>query len=601
MTQEITFIPFKNLEISPVNVRTVDPHKTKDKELIASVRLRGILQNLAVLPIDEDRFGVSSGGRRFAALTLLHNEGAISDDTLIPCIIAGSEQQARDWSLAENQGREDMHPADEFMAFHALSEDGQSIADIARNYGVAKAHVKRLLKLASVAPKLIEEFRDGKLSLDEVQAFTVTDNHEKQVAVYQQQPQRKRSARSIRVALVGGAVRSDDRLVKFVGLTAYKRAGGSVSSDLFQNVSYLDAELLESLALEKLGAIASKEFEGHGWKWVRVDMQYSHLYRGDYAGFLQPDPLTAPAKLRDELKAKESELESLLNKVDDEWTDTDDEIYETLSDKVASLEEEVKKNAVYTEADKANSGVLLLINNQGEMEPHYGIMTSEDAGARKKTETKVNDDGFEDDSPIEPMTLQHDLKSYKLQAMQAKMLSDPSLASDLLVFTLAEELLAKVQLHSLPLCVSTHADSTSKPADIEETIAATQLSAHFRKLNMSWKDYTGRSERFLDFVGQSKKDKQAILTHCVAVILKRGAAELDETLSELMKFNLKDYWKPTAKNYFNRVTSRNLLTIARKQLGDSWCKERISLKKTQLAEAMAESEDMEGWLPDFIK
>ena len=86
-------------------------------------------------------------------------------------------------------------------------------------------------------------------------AFAVTDDQVRQVAVYESLHKNSRHANWIRQALATDELPSNDRLVRFVTLKAYEKAGGPVRVDLFsdQNSTYVqDVALLRSLAQAKL-------------------------------------------------------------------------------------------------------------------------------------------------------------------------------------------------------------------------------------------------------------------------------------------------------------------------------------------------------------
>ena len=77
-----------------------------------------------------------------------------------------------------------MHPADQFEAFRDLADKGMPVADIAARFGKSEAHVLKLLKLARVSPKILKAYRVADLTLEDVMAFTVTDDHEAQEAAF---------------------------------------------------------------------------------------------------------------------------------------------------------------------------------------------------------------------------------------------------------------------------------------------------------------------------------------------------------------------------------------------------------------------------------
>jgi ParB family chromosome partitioning protein len=200
------------------------------------------------------KFEVVAGGRRLAALKMLAKKKALAKDAPIACHVLDGEDAA-EISLAENEMRQAMHPADQFEAFKALIDAGHGIEDIAARFGVPPTVVRQRLKLAAVSPKLMALYRKAELTLDQLMAFTVSDDHAAQEAAWFDAPHWQRSAQTIRQTLTAAHVRADDRRAKFVTVGAYVGAGGSVITDLFQSKSgsYLtDPALLDRLANEKL-------------------------------------------------------------------------------------------------------------------------------------------------------------------------------------------------------------------------------------------------------------------------------------------------------------------------------------------------------------
>jgi ParB family chromosome partitioning protein len=91
------------------------------------------------------------------------------------------------------------------------------------------------LALARVSPALIEKYRAGELTLELLQAFTVSDDHAAQERVWEQLPEYNRKPRVVRQMLSGDAIPASDKRVRFVGLAQYLEAGGGVLRDLFAN------------------------------------------------------------------------------------------------------------------------------------------------------------------------------------------------------------------------------------------------------------------------------------------------------------------------------------------------------------------------------
>jgi ParB family chromosome partitioning protein len=135
--------------------------------------------------------------------------------------------------LAENVVRIAMHPADQFEAFRALVDKGANTADIAARFGVPESTVEKRLKLGRVAPAILDAYRAGELGLEQVQAFTVSDDHEAQQCVWAACSGQRANPSAIRRALTEGEVPSTDPRLCFIGIAAYEEAGGIVRRDLF--------------------------------------------------------------------------------------------------------------------------------------------------------------------------------------------------------------------------------------------------------------------------------------------------------------------------------------------------------------------------------
>src|SRR5579864_2758745 len=121
------------------------------------------------------------------------------------------------------------------------------------------------------------------MSLEQLMAFTVTNDHAHQEMVWDQVSHTRGftdEPYNIRRKLTEGAVRATDRRAVFVGVGAYEVAGGAVTRDLFEpdGGGWLqDPALLDRLVIEKLKAEAEK-VQAEGWKWIAVatDFSYGH-------------------------------------------------------------------------------------------------------------------------------------------------------------------------------------------------------------------------------------------------------------------------------------------------------------------------------------
>jgi ParB family transcriptional regulator, chromosome partitioning protein len=186
-TPSVRKIPLSQLVLSPTNVRKTPPSAAEDAELKASIKARGLMQNLVAHPAagEDGILAVTAGGRRLKALQALAAEGVIPADYKVPCLVEAADM-ALETSLMENTIRAAMHPVDEFVAMAALIDGGASIDAVAARFGVPEQRVKQRLRLGKLAPELLDAYRDGAVSLEIIMAFTLGANHAAQLAVWHQ-------------------------------------------------------------------------------------------------------------------------------------------------------------------------------------------------------------------------------------------------------------------------------------------------------------------------------------------------------------------------------------------------------------------------------
>src|SRR5262245_9980474 len=209
-------VAVSRLEKSPNNARRTTPKIGMD-DLKASLLAHGLMQNLVVTDAGDGMFRVIAGGRRLEAIRLLQAEGKLPEDFAVPCQVVADEH-GLEMSLAENTVRLAMHPADEFEAFAALIDKGDTAAQVAERFGVDESHVLKRMKLARVAPQLLKEYRDEGITLESLMAFTVTDDHRRQVKVFKSlQDWQKDDPSEIRAALTDKMVEASSKLALFVG------------------------------------------------------------------------------------------------------------------------------------------------------------------------------------------------------------------------------------------------------------------------------------------------------------------------------------------------------------------------------------------------
>src|SRR5579863_619518 len=341
---DTTSIPLNKLAAWDGNVRKTAGADTSLAELAASIAAHGLLQSLV------------EGGK-------------IAADYAVPCQLVADDADAAEISLAENAVRENMHPADEFEAFRDLSDKGMPAADVAARFGVTEAVVSKRLKLARVSPAILTAYRDGKLDLEQVMAFAITDDHKAQEKLLKVLRNMDDDPRAIRRALTDGEIPASHKVVKFVTLQAYEKAGGQIRRDLFsvgdEGVFILDQQLLQTLALAKLEKAAAG-LRKEGWKWVELRLEQDHS-EWSHCTRLHPEMAPLPAKLAKELAALEQEYETL----ETAWDANDDPDAEyperlgEISERIDAINE--TREDVWPPETLAIAGAVVRIDYNGKL------------------------------------------------------------------------------------------------------------------------------------------------------------------------------------------------------------------------------------------
>lgn len=276
-----TQVALSHLIVSRDNVRRTNP--LVDIEVLAAlIKSQGLLQQLVVRDNGNGKYRVVDGKRRRAAIRLLVDSGDWPKSQLIPVKVLSGEHNDTEVSLAANLGRVDMHPADTYEAFrHLVEDEGATPESVASRFGYALNTVRGFLKLANVSPRLMKAFRKDDITLEQIKALAITDDHKRQEAAFYNSPDYRRQPRDLRRLIMEDRITADHKFVRYVGIEAYETAGGQITRDLFGDdgeVYIEDSGLLHQLATAKLEAEAA-ELRKQGWKWVEIhpDLTSSEL------------------------------------------------------------------------------------------------------------------------------------------------------------------------------------------------------------------------------------------------------------------------------------------------------------------------------------
>ncbi|CAB3742791.1 hypothetical protein LMG24238_06941 [Paraburkholderia sediminicola] len=613
-------IPLNQLHISPLNARAND---TSDvTELAALLESQGQLQNLIVTPEDGDQ-GVVGGGRRYRAFKLLEQKGKVPADHPVFCLLT-TPQHALAASVAENSGREAMHPADEFYAFKVLFEEGTPVEDIAAQFGVTPLVVQRRLTLAKVSPELVDIYRKGGMNLEQLQAFTLTDDQTLQCKVWYGASQFYKHASHLRQALTKGQTDTSSlRTAKFVGLNAYEAAGGNVLRDLFggPDSGYItDMALLQKLASDKLEA-AAESLRAEGWSFIEVLPEIGYNETSRYTRS-KPKVRTFTAEETAELEqlheiaaSTEQAMEGLEGDDDNQLTDGE---YAEIEDKnrkaVARINELKASLETFSDRQKKSAGAVLGINHNGVLEIHRGMIDPKVAAAKEKVKEKADRDkriaageAVEPEKATYSEVLLRKLTANRSAAMSAHLLEAPRVALDLLCSSLLAKVLHTGYYGSSGLAIvptEQLTNLTSNADDMEESNAWAALTERRTQLLAELPE---DPDAIFGYVAsRSAVDVIELLAFCTAACINttvsNDRARPLEHVEQTIGLNMADWWQPTRKSYLSQVAKPVIIqALEEVGIGELAIKQADKLKKGELAQKAEELLTDTGWLPALLR
>jgi ParB family chromosome partitioning protein len=145
----------KVIEVDHIDSNPEQPRLAFDEvtlqELAASIREHGVLQPILVRPLDDGRYQLIAGERRWRA-------SRIAGHATIPALVEEiDDDTALEISIIENLQREDISPLDEAAMYDRMIRDhGYSIRRLAEKLGKDKGYLENRLRLADAPPEIRE-------------------------------------------------------------------------------------------------------------------------------------------------------------------------------------------------------------------------------------------------------------------------------------------------------------------------------------------------------------------------------------------------------------------------------------------------------------
>ncbi|EOW5593664.1 ParB/RepB/Spo0J family partition protein [Escherichia coli O115:H10] len=600
-TEEVS-VPLDSLIKSPLNVRTVPYSAESVSELADSIKGVGLLQNLVVHALPGDRHGVAAGGRRLAALNMLAERNILPADWPVRVKVIPQEL-ATAASMTENGHRRDMHPAEQIAGFRAMAQEGKTPAQIGDLLGYSPRHVQRMLKLADLAPVILDALAEDRITTEHCQALALENDTARQVQVFEAACQSgwggKPEVQTIRRLVTESEVAvAGNTKFRFVGADAF--SSDELRTDLFSDDEggYVDCVALDAALLEKLQAVAEYLREAEGWGWCAGRMEAVGECREDaraYRNLPQPEAVLT--------EAEEERLNELMTRYD---------ALENQCEESDLLEAEMKlmrcmaKVRAWTPEIRAGSGVVVSWR--------YGNVCVQ-RGVQLRSEDDATDDAdrteqVQEKASVEEISLPllTKMSSERTLAVQAALMQQPDKSLALLAWTLCLNVFGS-GAYSKPAQISLECEHYSLTSDApsgKEGAAFMALMAEKARLAALLPE--GWSRDMTTFLSLSQEVLLSLLSFCTACSLNgvqtrecghTSRSPLD-SLESAIGFHMRDWWQPTKANFFGHLKKPQIIAALNEAGLSGAARDAEKMKKGDAAEHAEFHMKDNRWVPGWM-
>ncbi|HCP8977765.1 TPA: ParB/RepB/Spo0J family partition protein [Escherichia coli] len=600
-TEEVS-VPLASLIKSPLNVRTVPYSVESVSELAESIKGVGLLQNLVVHALPGDRYGVAAGGRRLAALNMLAERNILPADWPVRVKVIPQEL-ATAASMTENGHRRDMHPAEQIAGFRAMAQEGKTPAQTGDLLGYSPRHVQRMLKLADLAPVILDALAEDRITTEHCQALALENDTARQVQVFEAACQSgwggKPDVRVIRNLITESEVAvAGNSKFRFVGADAF--SPDELRTDLFSDDEggYVDCVALDAALLEKLQAVAEHLREAEGWEWCAGRMEPVGECREDAGTYrCLPEPEAVLTEAEDE---RLNELMTRYDALENQCEESD------LLEAEMKLMRCMAKVRAWTPEIRAGSGVVVSWR-YGNVCVQRGVqLRSEDDAADDADRTEQ----VQEKASVEEISLPllTKMSSERTLAVQAALMQQPDKSLALLAWTLCLNVFgsgaysnpAKIRLEC------EHYALTSDAPSGKEGAAFMAMMAEKARLAALLPD--GWARDMTTFLSLSQEVLLSLLSFCTACSIHgvqtreyghTSRSPLD-SLESAIGFHMRDWWQPTKANFFGHLKKPQIIAALNEAGLSGAARDAEKMKKGDAAEHAEFHMKDNRWVPGWM-
>ena len=175
---------FDEIQINKIEINKDQPRKSfneeKIKELSLSIKQHGIIQPITVRRIDNDKFQLISGERRFRASKLIGNK-------TIPAFIRDTDDKnLLELALIENIQRENLNSIEIAISYKKLIDELKINQEkLGARVGKDRTTINNYLRLLKLPPTIQKGLKDNKIQMGHARSLIAIETSEIQLKIYQ--------------------------------------------------------------------------------------------------------------------------------------------------------------------------------------------------------------------------------------------------------------------------------------------------------------------------------------------------------------------------------------------------------------------------------
>ena len=175
---------FGEIQINKIEINKDQPRKSfneeKIKELSLSIKQHGIIQPITVRRVDNDKFQLISGERRFRASKLIGNK-------TIPAFIRDTDDKnLLELALIENIQRENLNSIEIAKSYKKLIDEVKINQEkLGARVGKDRTTINNYLRLLKLPPTIQKGLKDNKIQMGHARSLIAIETSELQLKIYQ--------------------------------------------------------------------------------------------------------------------------------------------------------------------------------------------------------------------------------------------------------------------------------------------------------------------------------------------------------------------------------------------------------------------------------